>query len=188
MAISKEYSDSVKDDESTTSLLSGSDDTIIPNSDSRSLRSMSRWLWIGITILCLLFTNLFTSYITHRITAHTHRSLAEPPGGVASVFRGLDAPPEPTLINVTLYDHDHSIYRQHANARTDAAWDALMPGEKGLFLIKKEDAAESDIDVNRHAYFESKEDGVEGYPVLVEAVHQMHCLVRVSSMNISACY
>lgn len=43
-------------------------------------------------------------------------------------------------------------------------------------MIPKEEAESADIDPTRHAYVERPDLGVEGYPVLPEAIHEMHCV------------
>lgn len=45
-----------------------------------------------------------------------------PPTGVARVVEHLVTEPQPQLLNVTFYDHDHDIFRQHNSNATDAAW------------------------------------------------------------------
>lgn len=52
-----------------------------------------------------------------------------------------------------------------------------MVSDAGVMLVSKEDVVASDIDPERHAYWDNPEVGLVGYPVIVEAVHQLHCLV-----------
>jgi hypothetical protein len=110
-----------------------------------------------------------------------YRSIAEPPSGTPSMFRDLHLPPRPRMINTTVYDPDHNIYRQHASIEADEAWENLSPSVGGAFFVKKEDAARDGIDPDIHAHFDVPELGIDGYPVLVETMHQMHCLVSSSS-------
>ncbi|KAF2035098.1 hypothetical protein EK21DRAFT_33411, partial [Setomelanomma holmii] len=58
----------------------------------------------------------------------------------------------------------------------DAAWDRLAPTDTGVFFVKKQEAIRDEINPDKHAYFGAPESGVEGYPVVIEAVHQIHCL------------
>ena len=46
-------------------------------------------------------------------------------------------------------------------------------------MIPKSEASEADIDPARHAYIDRPDLGVEGYPVLPEAIHEMHCVNMV---------
>jgi hypothetical protein len=50
-------------------------------------------------------------------------------------------------------------------------------------MISKEDASQADIDPDRHAYIDSEELGVEGYPVILGVVHHLHCL-NILRMNL----
>lgn len=177
MAFSKEYSPSLTDDESSTSLLP-SENTSQSPTHLRSSRRRTPWLLILSCSVTLLLTNTLTSYLTNIYVSHTHRSIAEPPSGTPSIFRNLHLPPRPQLINTTVYDPDHNIYRQHASLEADDAWEKLSPSEGGAFYVKKEDAARDGIDTDKHAHFDVPELGIDGYPVLVEMMHQMHCLVR----------
>lgn len=43
-------------------------------------------------------------------------------------------------------------------------------------MLPKEEAERADIDPSRHAYIDRPDLGVEGYPVLPEAIHEMHCI------------
>jgi hypothetical protein len=104
------------------------------------------------------------------------------------MFRKLHLPPRPTLLNTTFYDSDHSIYRQHASLEADQAWDTLAPQEDvGVFYVKEKDALHDGIDPQRHAYFDAPELGLDGYPVVIEAMHQVHCLVSIASRNFLHC-
>lgn len=48
--------------------------------------------------------------------------------------------------------------------------------EGGYIMIPKHEAEAADIDPTRHAYIKRPDLGVEGYPVLPEAIHEMHCV------------
>ena len=52
-------------------------------------------------------------------------------------------------------------------------------GISGAFLIPKEDATQADIDPQRHVYLDYPERDLVGFPVLMEATHQMHCLNKL---------
>lgn len=43
-------------------------------------------------------------------------------------------------------------------------------------MIPKEEAAAADIDPSRHAYVDRPDLDMVGYPVLPEAIHEMHCV------------
>lgn len=179
MIVSKDHSLSSRDDESSTSLLPSSN-VFITDTCHRSQRKYAALLWTLAWAISLIITNLLTTLITHRLTIQSHRSLAEPPNGVANIFRSLHLPPRPTLLNTTFYNPEHSIYRKHASKEAEDAWDRLAPDvDKGVFLVKKEDAVQSGIDPDKHAFFDAEEEGIVGYPVAVEAMHQIHCLVIV---------
>ncbi len=49
--------------------------------------------------------------------------------------------------------------------------------DAGILLVPSEDAEASGIDPKKHAYFDNPEKGLVGHPVLIEATHQLHCLV-----------
>jgi hypothetical protein len=176
MALSKEYNPSLADDESTTSLLS-SEDNLRALIHQRTSGKRIPWLLVLGCSLVLLLTNTLTSYLTHLYAIHTYRSIAEPPSGTPSIFRDLHLPPRPKLLNVTFYDPEHTVYRQHASLEADKAWNDLSPQDGGVFFVKKEDAVHDGINPNVHAYFDAPELGIDGFPVLVEAMHQVHCLV-----------
>lgn len=42
--------------------------------------------------------------------------------------------------------------------------------------MSREEAAQAALDPARHVYFDNPELGLEGFPVKLEAIHQMHCL------------
>jgi hypothetical protein len=178
MALSKEYTPSLIDDESSTSLLS-SEDTPQSATHRRSSRRRIPWLFILGCSVILLITNALAAYLTYLYAFHTYRSIAEPPSGTPSIFRNLHLPPRPRMINTTVYDPDHNIYRQHGSIEADEAWEKLSPSVGGAFFIKKEDAAHDGIDPDKHAHFDVPELGIDGFPVLVETMHQMHCLVSL---------
>ncbi|KAF2125132.1 hypothetical protein P153DRAFT_400618 [Dothidotthia symphoricarpi CBS 119687] len=170
----EKYDSDLKDDGSTASLLSS--DEILNYETGRNSRRTWSWTWPLAFCISLLLTNMITSVVTYRTTSKNHRSVAEPPTGVPNVFRDLSLTPRPTLLNVTFYDRDDSIYRKRASAEADEAWKELAQSEGGVMLIPKEDAKQSDIDPEKHAYWDAPELGLEGYPVGVEVLHQLHCL------------
>lgn len=180
MSKPEKYDSNLKDDESTTSLLS-SDDTIAYEAGRKS-RTTRPWTWPLALCVSLILTNITTSVVTYRTISKTHHSLAEPPSGVPNIFRNLDLPPEPTFLNVTFYDPDNNIYRQRASTEANAAWEELTQGDRGVMLVPKEDAKQSDINPEKHAYWDAPEKGLKGYPVGVEVLHQLHCLVGAAAM------
>lgn len=44
-------------------------------------------------------------------------------------------------------------------------------------LLPKEQGAQAGIDPKRHVYWNEPEKGLVGYPVRLEATHELHCLV-----------
>jgi hypothetical protein len=57
----------------------------------------------------------------------------------------------------------------------DRAWTDLI-SDAGVLLVQKGDETAAGIDSDRHVYWDEPQKGLVGYPVLVEAVHQLHCL------------
>lgn len=175
----EQYSSALQGDEAATSLLSDSSETWRQESKRNPSRRPRNWILVGIAFVAIFVTNLLTYFLTHHITSQIHRSLAEPPNGRSNIFRDLELLPKPKLLKTTFYNKDHSVYREHASIAADEAWEYLAPMDKGVFLVQKEDALQSGIDPKRHAYFDAQEEGIVGYPVAVEAMHQVHCLVRL---------
>jgi hypothetical protein len=179
MTSTEKYNESLNDDESTTRLLASSDENLGPFFNGQSARRPEKWFYYLTFVLILLLTNVPVFYLTHLYTLHKHRSIAEPPLGAPSMFRNLHLPPRPKFLNTTFYNRDHNLYRQHASTEADLAWDHLAPDKGGVFFVKKEDAAHDGIDPKRHAYYDVPELGLHGYPVVIEAMHQVHCLVSL---------
>ena len=46
-------------------------------------------------------------------------------------------------------------------------------------MIPRGEEAAADIDPSRHAYVDRPDLGMVGYPVLPEAIHEMHCVDKV---------
>lgn len=54
-------------------------------------------------------------------------------------------------------------------------------------LLPKEQGAQAGIDPNRHVYWNEPEKGLVGYPVRLEATHELHCLVRCATLLCKGC-
>ncbi|ORY70415.1 uncharacterized protein BCR38DRAFT_521202 [Pseudomassariella vexata] len=148
----------------------------VPNKFNTSL-SKTRFLLAGVVTLSL--TNIATFLLLVVLATRQQAcplAVNHPPTGVAHAVEKLAGPPKPQLLNVTFYDHDQSIFRKHASDVADAFWYEYTQVDSGVILIPEEDAEQAAIDKSRHAYFDSPEMGLVGYPVKVEAIHQMHCL------------
>jgi len=66
-----------------------------------------------------------------------------------------------------------NVYRQDAGPEIDAAWEALGVGTRP-FILPDHLATKSGLTQN-HVQVKLKYGG--GYPVFVEGLHQLHCLV-----------
>lgn len=180
---SSSTSSSKEDIEDTVGLLEsasdkgGSEPPLRLERQSGSKRTYSR------TALALGLSNITTLiFLATTLLALTQRPsrcplpVNQPPTGVARAVEHLATPPRPQFLNVTFYDHDHSVFRAHNSTAADDAWYDYSQVLSGVVLISKEDAAQADIDPARHAYLDAPERGLVGYPVKIEAIHQMHCL------------
>ncbi|KAI0439359.1 hypothetical protein F4803DRAFT_47623 [Xylaria telfairii] len=101
--------------------------------------------------------------------------VSRPPQGVAPTLAYLAQRPRPELINVSFYP-DNTPWREHNSTEADEVWADYTQADGGFIMIPKEEAAAADIDPARHAYVDRPDIGMVGYPVLPEAVHQMHCV------------
>ncbi|KAB5526287.1 hypothetical protein GE09DRAFT_939225, partial [Coniochaeta sp. 2T2.1] len=93
--------------------------------------------------------------------------LNHPPTGVAPSLASLVRDPKPELFNVTFFPHDNP-FRQRNSLATDILWEEYTQSE-----------AAADIDPSRHAYIDRPDIGMVGYPVLPEAIHEMHCVDKL---------
>ncbi|KAI4870513.1 hypothetical protein F4820DRAFT_403992 [Hypoxylon rubiginosum] len=179
MAASSDYPES-KDESSTARLLPSDDSSYDSETLERSrLNSWSTTRWIILLIISVLSTNVISIVLTYQLTHHSHggsQSVSEPPIDVAPLLRSLSREAKPTRVNTPFYNREKSIYREHESPSTEAAWLELTQIHAGLLLVSKEDAEDSGIDQETHAYFDNPEKGLVGYPVLIEATHQLHCL------------
>ncbi|KAI1415627.1 hypothetical protein F5Y13DRAFT_187120 [Hypoxylon sp. FL1857] len=178
MAASSEYSDS-KDESSTARLLASDDGSYEPELQENIKPSPSgRARWIIALILSTVLTSIISVTITLWVTQRSRScpSVSEPPAGVAPILRGLPSETKPTRINTPFYNRENSIYREHDSPSTEAAWLELTQIHAGILLVSKEEAKESGINPDIHAYFDNPEKGLVGHPVLIEATHQLHCL------------
>ncbi|KAH8882504.1 hypothetical protein GQ53DRAFT_831394 [Thozetella sp. PMI_491] len=139
-------------------------------------RKRTRWLWtaVGIAVLCV--TNAITFALTLEFSAgrRSGSNVAVPPKGTAPFLQHLPTETTSKWFDATFYDSTDSVYRKHHSMETELAWKALTPS--GVFLVNKEDAAASDVDPARNAYYDNSTAGLVGYPVALETFHQIHCL------------
>ncbi|KAL7628316.1 hypothetical protein AAE478_002516 [Parahypoxylon ruwenzoriense] len=178
MAVSSEYTES-KDDSSTAKPLLSDEESY-----SSELPEKPRsYFWgtrkfIVVLILSIVSTNAISIIITYQVALRSRgsQSVSEPPTGVAPILRPLPSETRSIRINTPFYNREKSIYREHESPSTEAAWLELTQIHAGILLVSKEDAKDSDIDPETHAYFDNPEKGLVGYPVLIEATHQLHCL------------
>ena len=49
--------------------------------------------------------------------------------------------------------------------------------DAGFLLLSKDEGEKVGIDPKIHAYWDNPKEGLVGYPVRLEATHQLHCLV-----------
>jgi len=49
--------------------------------------------------------------------------------------------------------------------------------DAGFLLLSREEGEEVGIDPKIHAYWDNPKEGLVGYPIRLEATHQLHCLV-----------
>ena len=159
-----------KDDLSTTPFLHDSNESL-PHPRSSPWRDLRLLVTV---IASLILTNVLTFTLTQYSAIEPQSSVSEPPKGVPHIFSSLPRITLPRLLNSTLYSYNN-IYRNHSSLETDAAWRDLAPAD-GVFLVQKGDEAQSDIDPDRHVYWDKPEKGLVGYPVASEAIHGLHCL------------
>lgn len=160
---------------------------------------LKSWQKHSMTILTILgITNIVTlgAVLFLLTTRESHTPCVNrPPQGVAPSLAHLAQKPKPELLNVTFYP-DSTPWREHNSTEADEVWadytqagkfyivkhqistlDVDLPAlDGGFIMIPKEEAAAADIDPARHAYVDRPDIGMVGYPVLPEAVHEMHCV------------
>ncbi|KAF2790399.1 hypothetical protein K505DRAFT_340463 [Melanomma pulvis-pyrius CBS 109.77] len=178
MAPSSQRPSDPKYDLPTTGLLSRSE-SYLPLEPPQRWAAQSRISpWVVAAIASLLFTNILTFTAGWSIGSGRKicRSLAEPPTGIARVLKGISTAIKSTTLNSTFHDPDDSVYRKHSSAEADEAWEKLAPTANEIIFVSKEDAKQSDIDPDRHAYWDNPDMGFLGYPVGIEVHHQLHCL------------
>ncbi|KAI0491013.1 hypothetical protein F4859DRAFT_508803 [Xylaria cf. heliscus] len=133
---------------------------------------------LGITNIVTLGAVLFLIATRQSQTPCVNR----PPQGVTPSLAHLGGKPSPKLLNVSFYP-DNTPWREHNSTEADEAWADYTQADGGFIMIPKEEAAAADIDPARHAYVDRPDIGMVGYPVLPEAVHEMHC-VNMLRMNL----
>ncbi|KAI0391627.1 hypothetical protein F5Y17DRAFT_439825 [Xylariaceae sp. FL0594] len=137
--------------------------------------------FLSSSVVVLSITNIASIGIILYLLATTRRSqpqpprVNQPPEGVTPSLAHLVRDPEPRLFNVSFYPDGKTPWRGHNSTETDKAWREYVPVGR-LIMLPKEEAAAASIDPTRHAYIDRPDLGMVGYPVIVEAVHQMHCL------------
>lgn len=149
-----------------------------------SSRDQSKRTWrdspyLALTIVVLAITNIATiSAVIALITSRPQVSppLNHPPGGPAKALLELVQPAQPTRLSQPFWKSDHNVLKEHASDKADAAWDDYTLDDSILFYISKEDAAQADIDPEKHAYVDNPEKGQVGYVAAIEVTHQLHCL------------
>ncbi|KAI2472135.1 hypothetical protein F4781DRAFT_384486 [Annulohypoxylon bovei var. microspora] len=178
MATSSEYLDS-KDESSSARLLSSDDESYDPElSETTKPNFWSTARWIVVLVLSIIATNAISIMVTLQVAHRPQRcqSVSEPPTGVAPILRSLPSEIKPTRANTPFYNRENSTYREHESPSTEEAWLELTQIHAGILLVSREEAEESGIDPEIHAYFDNPEKGLVGHPVLIEATHQLHCL------------
>ncbi|KAI1815966.1 hypothetical protein GGS20DRAFT_275679 [Poronia punctata] len=133
-----------------------------------------------ITISILTITNIITIillFLLPSTKSKPSRCVNTPPKGITPTLSHL-ATTSPQLINVTFYpdDLEETPWRQHNSTKADDIWADYEQADKGFIMIPKSEAQKADIDPSRHAYIDRPDLNMVGYPVLPEAVHQMHCV------------
>ncbi|KAG0648777.1 hypothetical protein D0Z07_4706 [Hyphodiscus hymeniophilus] len=133
---------------------------------------------ISVLSLSNIVTLLILIYMQNAKQPHP-LSINQPPGGVPPTLAPLLRDPRPTFVNVSWYPPEKSFFREHNSDEADAKWKWYDASNGGYIMIPKEEAARADIDPARHAYIDRPDLGVEGFPVLPEAIHEMHCVNMV---------
>ncbi|KAI0023019.1 hypothetical protein F4780DRAFT_787619 [Xylariomycetidae sp. FL0641] len=132
----------------------------------------------ALVIAALAFTNVatlaFTFFSLGGRQEH-YPCVNEPPSGVAPTLAHLAQKQTAQLLNVTFYPYDN-LFRKHDSVEADELWADYAQSDAGYIMISKEEAPLADIDPDRHAYIDRPDLGMVGYPVLPEAVHEMHCV------------
>ncbi|KUJ11014.1 uncharacterized protein LY89DRAFT_688977 [Mollisia scopiformis] len=150
---------------------------------SKSWRAHLRVNQIYFAVIVLLIVSNITtlSFLSSLYaTRQTYTpSVNQPPGGVPPTFKHLVRTPTPTFVNVSWYPPEDSFFREHNSTDADEKWKWYDASYGGYIMIPKEEAVTADIDPARHAYVDRPDLGVEGYPVLPEAIHEMHCVNMV---------
>ena len=118
--------------------------------------------------------------------------------GIAPIIRDVDIKYKTVLFNSTVYGDKDSIYRQKPSREVDEAWNALGVDSRYFcakifcfttviraiadwattvapMIITKDEAIKSGIPRDRVRLDEK--DGGPGFPVVVEGLHNLHCLV-----------
>ena len=194
------YSELKEDASLSLSLLSEREDDTYDREllvDTRPQWTTARWITVLITsIIC---TNIASIFITYKAVSSSHqKSVFEPLTGIPSSLRNISLETTPQKTLASFYDSYHSLYRKHDSPETEAAWRELTQRGKhlispwlglkwqnanrsvqdaGFLLLSKQEGEEVGIDPKIHAYWDNPEEGLVGYPVRLEATHQLHCLV-----------
>ncbi|KAN0099335.1 protein of unknown function (DUF3328) domain containing protein [Hyaloscypha variabilis] len=126
--------------------------------------------WVVSSVLLLLLTNATTYFLVNRMSLFRLVTWAD---GIAPIIRDVDIKYKTVLFNSTVYGDKDSIYRQKPSREVDEAWNALGV-DIAPMIITKDEAIKSGIPRDRVRLDEK--DGGPGFPVVVEGLHNLHCL------------
>jgi hypothetical protein len=169
--------DGEKDDYFNTPLLASTPDTSsVRNDPDKIQRRRHTWLFPIITAT-LFSSNLITVF--HLILSFTSphcspTSSSDPPSGIPNILPHLPFTTTPKLFNATLHDPSNP-YRLHSFPIADRAWADLI-SDAGVLLVQKGEETAAGTEPDRRVHWDEPERGLVRYPVVVEAVHQLHCL------------
>ncbi|KAH8806149.1 hypothetical protein F5884DRAFT_470306 [Xylogone sp. PMI_703] len=144
---------------------------------SRSNQTGPRFLWLAFGASLLLFTNAMTYLFAVRSSApqNLNSTCARHTSMWSPLLRDVDVKYESVFFNSTLFgDSDKDrIYRQSPSQEVDKAWSDLGLDLPAIILTPDE-AMKSGIQLDRVSV--EVKDGALGYPVLIEGLHNLHCL------------
>ncbi|RFU32373.1 hypothetical protein B7463_g3987, partial [Scytalidium lignicola] len=136
-------------------------------------KTILQYRWLALCVAVILVTNTTTFFLTrynqnHHLdkTCALHTSQSWTP-----VLGSVDITYTSTKFNGSFFKE--TIYRKEASPEVDAAWLALGVDYKPM-VIPVEEVERSGISPDRLKVGEK--NGGPGYPVIVEALHQLHCL------------
>jgi hypothetical protein len=137
------------------------------------------WTTIGILAVSNAISLITILLLLSRQQSHQQCPLPlnQPPGGLSPSFEGMIQDPLPKFINISFFS-DGQFFRDHDSVIADQMWRDYDGTGSGFIMISKEEAelGRAGIDPSRHAYVDRPDLGAVGYPVLPEAIHDMHCV------------